>query len=214
MQYRPSTVCPILVGRERELDQLRAALDTAGTETGGCILLSGEAGIGKSRLLTALITDAEARGWAIVRAGCLESDVGQPFALAMQLAHALGRASLPFEDAPEAERQSRRVERALREQIESVAGDRPLLLAADDLHWSDQPSLRALLGLAQRPGRTLLALTCRQESLQPALASFLAELSRLRLALTSRSDRSADRGRAKIQAILAIEERVPDALLS
>src|SRR3954470_22719983 len=146
MQHRPPTVCPVLIGREWELGQLRAALEAATTGSDGCILLSGEAGVGKSRLVAELVANADVGGWATVRATCLESDVGQPYALAVQLSHALGGSTVPFDDAPEAARQTRRFEQAVRHRVERFAGGRPLLLVAEDLHWSDQPSLQVLLG--------------------------------------------------------------------
>lgn len=214
MQHRASTVCPVLIGREWELGHLRAALEAATGGSGGCILLAGEAGVGKSRLVSELVGNADVGGWVTVRVGCLESDVRQPYALVVQLADALGGWTVPFDDAPEAARQTRRIEQALRHQIERVTGDRPLLLVAEDLHWSDQPSLQVLLGLVQRPVRSLVVLTCRKEPLQPSLASFLAELTRLR---SAREVELRSLGRSEVarmvRAILARDEQIPGALL-
>ena len=48
---RPGTVIsPVLVGRAREMEILERALHAAQNGAGGCILLAGDAGIGKSRL--------------------------------------------------------------------------------------------------------------------------------------------------------------------
>jgi len=174
-------VCPLLIGRDEDLARLSAALDAA-TDRGGVMLVTGEAGVGKSRLLDELLAQPEAAAWARLRVGCLEPDRTEPYALVLALAHAAGVTSdLPLGGAPEAERQVRRVEQALRAVLERFAAGRPLILTAEDLHWSDGPSLSALLALAQRPGRTLMLMTYRPAQPTPALAGFLTELHRLRL---------------------------------
>src|SRR5687768_10700758 len=55
-------VCPILVGRDHELATLLAALESGG----GVVLVAGEAGIGKSRLLREFAAKARERGRTVV----------------------------------------------------------------------------------------------------------------------------------------------------
>jgi DNA-binding CsgD family transcriptional regulator/type II secretory pathway predicted ATPase ExeA len=209
-----STTCPALVGRSPELQRLRAALASAADGDGGAILIVGEAGVGKTRLIAEALIGSEAAGAIIVRTGCLEADLAEPYALVAQIAEVLDGIDLPFERAPEAARQARRVERELRAALQSAIGDRLLVLVAEDLHWSDQPSLNVLLGLAQRPGRCLLLMTCRPAPLTPALASFRAELNRMhRGAEHSLGPLSRAETVRMIRVILALDDPVPVGLL-
>ena len=56
----------VFVGRERELAELRAGLDEVGAGHGRLFLLSGEPGIGKTRLAEEISNDASARGMRVV----------------------------------------------------------------------------------------------------------------------------------------------------
>ncbi len=61
-----------LVGRERELAELRSALDEADRGRGGVWLVSGEAGIGKTRLLQAIAEAAEPTDTQVLWGRCWE----------------------------------------------------------------------------------------------------------------------------------------------
>jgi predicted ATPase len=61
------------VGRERELGELRRALDEAESGRGGLFLISGEAGVGKTRLAEEIAADATSRGMRAVWGRCWES---------------------------------------------------------------------------------------------------------------------------------------------
>ena len=62
---------PELIGREEELNRLKRSLDNAIAGKGSTIFISGEAGIGKTRLVSELKKDAEARGINIIQGWCL-----------------------------------------------------------------------------------------------------------------------------------------------
>ena len=63
-----------LVGRERELATLRSAVDRALVSGGGLVLVTGEPGIGKTALVTALVGECRGRGDLVLPAMCWEGD--------------------------------------------------------------------------------------------------------------------------------------------
>ena len=77
-------VCPELVGRQEALDSLRAMLSSA-SEHGRVVLISGEAGIGKSRLLAELVRSAEASGWRALQMRFFEQDTDVPYSAVSRL---------------------------------------------------------------------------------------------------------------------------------
>jgi DNA-binding CsgD family transcriptional regulator/tetratricopeptide (TPR) repeat protein len=64
-------VSPELIGREAELDQLARAFDAALGGKARAVLVGGEAGIGKSRLLTAMLDQAQEAGALVLLGGCI-----------------------------------------------------------------------------------------------------------------------------------------------
>jgi predicted ATPase len=158
-----------LLEREAELALIERGLEFARGGRGGLLVLEGPAGIGKTSLMAA--ADARAGGLGMcslrARAGQLERDfafgvVRQLFepvvvgadaerrARLMSGAAALSAALFDFERAPEAvgADPSHGVLHGLFWLTANLAGGAPLLLAVDDLHWCDAPSLR-FLGLSR-----------------------------------------------------------------
>jgi DNA-binding winged helix-turn-helix (wHTH) protein len=166
------------VGREPEMESLRAALADALAGHGRLVTLVGEAGIGKTRAAEELIAEAVARGaevlvgrchegsgtppywpWVqIVRAyagarapSALARDLGRDAAEIAQLLPEL-REMLPDLPAPpplEPEHARFRLFDAMAEFLKRGARHGALVVVLDDLHWADAPSLR-LLGFLAR----------------------------------------------------------------
>ncbi len=67
------------VGREREMAELSMALDSALDGRGGLVMLSGEPGIGKTRLTDELAASAEDRGALVLRGACYEGAGAPPY---------------------------------------------------------------------------------------------------------------------------------------
>ncbi|HUR77692.1 MAG TPA: AAA family ATPase [Acidimicrobiales bacterium] len=157
----------VLVGRETEVSALRAAVDRAAGGLGQVVVVEGEPGIGKTRLLTAACDHASAAGFDVFVGGFSDLAPARPFGA---LLDALGVAP----DAADPERAAiaslidsgdgrasniatssnpglqYRVVEALSGLVERLAERRPLLLAIDDLHWADVSTLVALRTIARR----------------------------------------------------------------
>ena len=72
-------LCPVLVGRDEETGHLQAALTAAQAGHGGTVLLTGEAGIGKSRLVRELARAAGTRGFTVLTGRAVAGGVPTPF---------------------------------------------------------------------------------------------------------------------------------------
>jgi predicted ATPase len=73
------TLCPILVGREKELSVLEDALLSAQRGDGQVVILAGEAGMGKTRLATELQRRALKGGSTVMWGGCSEAELSLPY---------------------------------------------------------------------------------------------------------------------------------------
>ena len=73
-------ICPVLVGRDQELAALRHLLKHTSSGQGQVLLLCGEAGIGKSRLVAELKTSATAQGFRVLEGKCFPTDLTCPYA--------------------------------------------------------------------------------------------------------------------------------------
>jgi DNA-binding CsgD family transcriptional regulator/tetratricopeptide (TPR) repeat protein len=214
-----SVVCPIVVGRGDSLHALDVLAARARGGQGRLVLVAGEAGIGKSRLVAetrarvAGEEDLPASGMRFLQCACFEPDRALPFAPFQDLLRTLIRGQDPEEvravlgaAAPELAKivpelvallpgvspspvlepahEKRRLVESLVVLCERLAAERPLLLAVEDLHWSDEASLEVLLALARRIAAQpiLLLATYRSDEVHPELRHFLAELDRGRLA--------------------------------
>ncbi len=188
-----SVICPVLVGREAALDTARAVVDAARGGAGGVLLVAGEAGIGKSRLLREIAREARDRGFVLLKGACFEADRAAPYAPLLDLvweyarsassaaaAHALAPAAaelvrtfpeltsifsdLPPLEALDPEHERRRLFHAIAETVATLGRTQPVLVAIEDVHWGDEATLDLLLHLAHRISAQPVALTLSYRS--------------------------------------------------
>ncbi len=150
---------PLLVGRDDLLDLAERRIAEAASGRGQLILLAGEAGIGKTRLMRSILRKAEAAGFRIAQGDLSPQDRLVPLASILDLARTM-RESTGFgslgEELLEMRRRDggdtlgarRMLVRDLADAIVASA-DRPTLLAFEDLQWADEVSLEVIGELAR-----------------------------------------------------------------
>jgi DNA-binding NarL/FixJ family response regulator len=161
----------LLLERERELAAISRYVGAAGAGEGGSLMLEGPAGIGKTALLTAACEQARHAGMATLTARAAELESALPWGVVRSLLEAelaaasraeqrkllsgaagLARVALRPRDA----RASRPADafgaalHGLYWLTANIAAKRPALLAIDDAHWADKPSMRWLAYLVAR----------------------------------------------------------------
>ena len=164
------------VGRADELGSLERVLDGLDSGCPGAIELTGEPGIGKTRLLRELAARAGARGYLVLSGAASEFEHDLPFSVFVdaldeyvaglepdrlavldvsvqaELAHvfpSLSALAGGQQVSPQHERY--RSHRAVRALLEHLAQTLPLILVLDDFHWADSASAELLGALLRRP---------------------------------------------------------------
>jgi predicted ATPase len=95
--------CPVLIGRTRERAALYSLIDVARSGQGHAALISGEAGIGKSRLVAEAKSSALAQGFLLLQGSCFQADSSYPYAPLLDLLRAFFASRLPAPLAAEQE---------------------------------------------------------------------------------------------------------------
>src|SRR3954452_15109167 len=84
------------IGRSSELTELRHAYDRAAAGQSGAVVLGGEAGVGKTRVLAELARMSETSGGAVLRGGCVElGHSGRPYAPLVEALRPISRDADP-----------------------------------------------------------------------------------------------------------------------
>ena len=196
----------VVHGRAGELAHLRETMRTSAAGRGHVVLLLGEAGIGKSRLVEEVADRARAEGWRSITGQSYETEQLLALGVWAGALRAAGPASLreaaaglgataqcdlaqllpgviePVAKAPRAAASERRLFEAVALLLDRLAVPVPLLVVLEDLHWADEASLRLTSFLARRlEHRAILMLaTARIEELDgaPMLGRVRGELGR------------------------------------
>lgn len=184
-------VSPVVVGRDAELSILEDALLSALRGDGGVVIVGGEAGMGKTRLVSALALRAQRLGCAVLSGGCSQAELSLPYlpfleAIGNYLATAdievlrdrlgtaaeelaqlfpqMGKSAQPGADAAQAKL---RLFESMLLLLREAARSRAALLILEDVQWAD-PATRELLDYATRRLRAtnvLIVATYRSDEL-------------------------------------------------
>ena len=150
-----------LLGRLEEQTLLTSLLDEVATR-GQALVLHGEPGIGKSRLLSETARAARERGMAVLTTTGVQSEAHLPFAGLHQLLRPVRERASELPDVQraaldaafglthEAAPEHFRIAMAALDLVSDVATDAPLLLVVDDAHWLDRPTADVLAFVARR----------------------------------------------------------------
>jgi DNA-binding CsgD family transcriptional regulator len=185
-------VSPVLVGREAELAALTGALDSAIGGEPTLVLLGGEAGVGKSRLVAEAADRARDAGARVLIGACVElGGEGLPFTPLADALRSLMRDTAPEQldefvgaarpdlarllpeldpdrtpgSAPLGGGGTDRLMELVLGVVERIAADAPLMLVIEDLHWADRSTLDlvALIVRALRAARVLAVVSFRSD---------------------------------------------------
>ncbi len=180
----------LFVGRVEELRQLEAARAAAAQGHGGLLVVAGDAGVGKTRLVTEFAARATAAGSRVLWGRCREipgsppywpwsqalggylpgQDLALPQTDAAYLAHLAPALAGDGAPAPLAGEQDHfRLFDAVSRALRAAAARRPVVVILDDLHAADLPSLRLLQFLTpDLPGSAVLLLGTVRPPTDPA----------------------------------------------
>jgi DNA-binding CsgD family transcriptional regulator/tetratricopeptide (TPR) repeat protein len=203
------TTSPVLVGRAEQLAALEGALRRSRRGGASVILIGGEAGIGKSRLVSEFAARSRAAGARVLTGGCVELGTeGLPFApftaVLRELVRDLGADGVgallpggvtrdfarllpefgpPDGDAGDIVARARMFEQMLA-LLERLADTGPVVLLIEDAHWADRSTRDLLAFLVSRQqivDGVLIIVTYRSDELHRThpLRPLLAELARL-----------------------------------
>ncbi|MDH2429659.1 AAA family ATPase [Sphaerisporangium sp. TRM90804] len=204
-----------LIGREHPAALLRAEAERAAESHGGLVLVTGEAGIGKTTLVTSAADEARRLGALVLGGSCWDSDSAPGYWPWVQVLRGLRRGATPAEWAAAEEVGGGSLAALLGEAssaeavdgfplydavtsaLVSVSQSRPVMVVLDDLHWSDVASLKLLRFAAQHTWfeRLLLVGTYRDveveaadHPLRPLLPPLVAKATTISLTGLDRDD--------------------------
>ncbi len=186
---------PALLGREQERAELYGALMLALKGSPQIVVVAGEAGVGKTTLVTDLVGRAEQLGFTVAVGHCLDIEADISFAPVVEAVRPVVLDAGGLESRPVTRRLRTVLERGaagsvehlhllddLRLTVLETAADGPLLLVLEDLHWADASTRDLAVALSRTArGSLLLLLTVRTEDVHrrhPA-RKVLAEIGRL-----------------------------------
>ncbi|WP_345519493.1 BTAD domain-containing putative transcriptional regulator [Nocardioides conyzicola] len=182
-----------MVGRDADLAALVALVDRAQSGLPSYAVLTGDPGIGKSRLAAELVAEARRRGVRALVGRCSQDDGAPPLWPWKTVLEGIGMSVLADDAAdvgPADDGAQFRAWERIVAGIRDAAQAEPLLVVLDDLHWADTSTLRVLRRLVESvDAARLLVLGTWRPHPEPTgaladLAEGLARMHALRIELT------------------------------
>jgi DNA-binding CsgD family transcriptional regulator len=203
-------ISPVLVGRRRELEVLQAAIERAVAGEPGVVVVGGEAGVGKTRIVEEAARTAVGAGARVLTGACVElGGEGVPLAPLVDVLRTLAATTPPeaLDDllgpargelarllpeldpgaaapAPAQAGQASRLYELVLGVLGRLAREQPLMLVFEDLHWADRTTLDLFTFLVStnRAAPLLLVGTYRSDEIhrRHALRPLLTSLERMR----------------------------------
>lgn len=163
MIVRP-VLCRPFVGRREELAYLRERRLEAASSHGAFVLIAGDAGVGKSRLISEFCASLAYSRWRIGQGPCLEF-ARRPYGPILDV---LARVDPHASELAPAATQHEQFE-AIVERFRTVAARTALVVVVEDLHWADAATLDLLayLGAHVHGMRVLVLASFRPDELHP-----------------------------------------------
>jgi DNA-binding CsgD family transcriptional regulator/tetratricopeptide (TPR) repeat protein len=175
---------PVFVGRGDELGELVSAMSLAREGTPGLVLVGGEAGVGKSRLVGELTARAAADGDRILIGQCVGFDEATiPLLPVIDALRSLdeGAEELPGVAPASATQPPAALHPLILDRLADAAAQALILLVVEDIHWADRSTLELLTFLARRmrEERMLVVATYRSDEVDrhERLRRFLADVA-------------------------------------
>ena len=161
-------VRPQFVGRESEMKTLLAMLQDVQIGKQRVVLISGEAGVGKSRLIEELLGDALIHDFLCLK-GSGQEEGGQIYGALIDAFHQVKTTDLVGRVPDSAETDKFSVMERWLQVLKSLRQKQPVVLCLEDIQWLDELTLEFLQYVLRDPEPCpfLLCLTCRWSNLEP-----------------------------------------------
>jgi DNA-binding CsgD family transcriptional regulator len=208
MRVQP-VFCRPLIERRQELELLHERRRKASAGHGGLVLLAGEAGIGKTRLVSEFVRALSVPRLRVALAHCREF-AQRPYAPVLDLLAQLDRQTGALTPARSRDEQFEPLIRAFARQSERSA----IVAVVEDLQWSDPATAELIAAIAESAGgqRLLVVATYRPEAIRDDSTMFasLARLERIPVTTTVRlGPLDADATRRFVEATLEATGGLP-----
>jgi tetratricopeptide (TPR) repeat protein len=193
------------VGRKKELADLRRFLDLAKSCRGALVLIDGEAGVGKSRIATELMSEARRREFLTLVGRCFEMKGMPPYIPFVEMLESAFSAiePAPFleiagETAPEVAKLMPELRRrfpeipppaevppeherwylfnAIRELLARMSRAHPLYLIVEDLQWADEPTLLLLQHIVRQIDEIPVLIVGTYRDVAPDVPDYLSKV--------------------------------------